>query len=204
MDAFKATTPAAQLGLMRWKRDVHVKWVIVKMREHETNGDEIVHVPVPKRFLPAVYRVLADAMAPLAAGTEPRSQTPPDSHVVNRNLIDLIAESARHIGADRRPVSLIDLYNAYRQTYPGVVKGATRGSFDATVNYHCINMRSRFPDASDKRKPANWLSRPIFKRVARAQYMLLSDDEIIRFHRGVAQDDSIVYDDEYDIGDLPA
>jgi hypothetical protein len=203
MGAFKATMPAAQLDLMRWKLAVHVKWVMAKMREHETDGDEIIQVPVPKRLLPAVYRVLADAMAPLAASTEPRSQTPPVSHVVNRNLIDLIAESARHIGADRRPVSLTDLYNAYRQTYPGVVKGATRGSFDATVNYHCINMRSRFPDVSDKRKSANWLSRPIFKRVSRAQYMLLSDDEIMRFHHAVAKDASIVYTDEYDVDKLP-
>ncbi len=171
--------------------------------ERETDGDDIVNVPVPKRLLPAVYRVLADGMA--GSGVEDvtrRSHMLTETQVVNRNMIDLIVESAHHIGADRRPISLTDLYNAYRQVYPGVVKGATRGSFDATLNYHCINMRSRFPNVSNRRKPANWLSRPVFKRVARAQYMLLSNEEIARFHHAVEEDNPVVYADEYDVADL--
>jgi hypothetical protein len=34
-------------------------------------GDDLVSVPVPKRFLPAVYRALAEAMAAEAAGGTP-------------------------------------------------------------------------------------------------------------------------------------
>jgi hypothetical protein len=173
------------------------------LNERDTDSDEIVLVPVPRRLLPAVYRVLADAMASTAAATTvPGISVRVEDQVINRNLIDLIVDSARHIGADRRPVSLTDLYNAYRQAFPGVVKGASRGSFDATVNYHCINMRSRFPDANDKRKSATWLSRPVFKRVARAQYMLLTDEEISRFQRAVDRGDPLVYADEYDVAEL--
>ncbi len=47
-----------------------------------------------------------------------------------------------------------------------------------------------------------WLSRPAFKRVARGRYMLLSDDEISRFQRSVAEDHPLVYADDYDIADL--
>jgi len=173
------------------------------MSERETDGDDIVHVPVPKRLLPAVYRVLADAMAPTASGdTVTRNGVPAEAQVVNRNMIDLIVEAARQIGADRWPMSLTDLYNAYRQAYPGIGKGATRGSFDATVNYHCINMRSRFPDTNDRRKPAYWLSRPVFKRVARAQYMLLSNEELAHFRAAVENDNPLVYEDQFDLADL--
>ncbi len=169
----------------------------------DTDGDDLVQVAVPRRLLPAIYRVLADAMAPTPLeGATTKSFVPAGAEVLNRNLIDLIMEAARQIGTDQRPVSLTELYNAYRQAYPGVGKGSARGSFDATVNYHCINMRSRFPDVNDRRKPAYWLSRPAFKRVARGRYMLLSDDEISRFQRSVAEDHPLVYADDYDIADL--
>jgi hypothetical protein len=99
-------------------------------------------------------------------------------------------------------VSLVELHDAYMRAYPGVGKGTTRGSFDATANYHCINMRSRFPDANDRHEAAYWLSQPAFKRVARARYMLLSAEEIAQFRRCVEQDRPLVYADEYDVADL--
>ncbi len=180
-----------------------VKQVMTMVSERGLDNDDLVQVAVPRRLLPAVYRVLADAMAPTPPdGTVTGDHIPTDAQEVNRNLIDLIVEVARRIGADRRPVSLTELYNAYRQAYPGVGKGSARGSFDATVNYHCINMRSRFPDVNDRRKLAYWLSRPAFKRVARGRYMLLSDDEISRFQWSVAEDHPLVYADDYDIADL--
>ena len=36
----------------------------------------------------------------------------------------------------------------------------------------------------------------------RAEYMLLSDEEIARFRRCVAQNDPMVYEDEYDVDKL--
>ena len=119
-----------------------------------------------------------------------------------RYMIDLIVEVARRMGADQHPVSLADLRNAYLRAYPGIGKGTTSESFGAKVNWYTINMRSRFPDRKDRQKPAPWLSQPSFKRVARGRYMLLSDEEIARFRRCVAQNDPMVYEDEYDVDKL--
>jgi len=168
----------------------------------ETN-DEIIHVPVPKHLLPAVYRLLADGMT--SASTHAISMIPvplAESYVARRNMIDLIVDSAGQIGAARQPVSLTDLYTAYRQAYPDIGKGITRGSFDATVNFYCINMRSRFPNKNVPRKHASWLSQPVFKRVARARYMLLSPDEVARFRYAIAHDNPLIYQDEFDVADL--
>lgn len=166
-------------------------------------GDELVQVAVPRRLLPAVYRMLADAMAPTSSDPAMSgSHTPAQALAADRNLIDLIREAALRIGADQQPVSLTEIYNAYRQAFPGIGKGNARGSFDATVNYHCINMRSRFTDANDRRKPAYWLSRPAFKRVARGRYMLLSDQEKSWFQHAVAEESRLIYADEYDVAEL--
>ena len=171
-------------------------------RESETSGDEIVHVPVPKRFLPAVYRALAEAMTATTGVGKSVSESREEYPTGRRNLIDLIRQAAVGIDADQRPVSLAELHAAYIRAYPGVGKGTSRGSFDATVNYHCINMRSRFPDARDRHKSANWLSQPVFKRVSRAQYMLLSPQEVAQFRRALEEGTSLVYEDEYDVTDL--
>jgi hypothetical protein len=106
------------------------------------------------------------------------------------------------MGADQHPVSLADLQNAYLRAYPGIGKGKTSDGFAAKVNRHTINMRSRFPDRKDRQKPVPWLWQPTFKRVAREPYMLLSDEEIARFRRCVAQNDPMVYEDEYDVDKL--
>src|SRR5690348_7569235 len=60
----------------------------------------------------------------------------------------------------------------------------------------------RVPDPHDKRKLASWLSRPLFKRVARGRYKLLSPDEIALFHERVKEGDPRIYEDEYNIDDL--
>ena len=65
-------------------------------------------------------------------------------------------------------------------------------------------MRSRFPEAKNRRHRAPWLTQPHFKRVARAQYMLLSAQEKARFLQAVQQDDPMVYQDEFDVDGLPA
>lgn len=164
--------------------------------EYETTGDDIVHVPVPKRFLATVYRALGDAMVT-------NGDSLAEGPMAGRNLIDLIVEAAKAIDADRRAVSLPSLYNAYRRMFPNVGKGHTRGSFDATVTYACINMRSRFPDAKNRRQKAAWLTDPHFKRVARGKYMLLSDQENRRFLQAVQREQPLVFQDEFDVDDLP-
>lgn len=169
------------------------------MDKDTTNNDDIVYVPIPRHLLPILYRVLPAVMA---EGTERETLAASTPSIAKRTLIDLITKVAYEIGADQHPVSLVDLHAAYLRAYPGIGKGATRGSFDATINYHCINMRSRFPDSRDKQKPAYWLSRPVFKRVAHARYMLLSPNEIALFHQHVETGHPLIYADEYDVADL--
>ncbi len=169
------------------------------MDKDMTNYDDIVYVPIPRHLLPILYRALPAVMAE-GAEREKLSASPPSN--AKRTLIDLITKVAYEIGADQHPVSLADLHTAYLRAYPGIGKGVTRGSFDATINYHCINMRSRFPNSRDKQKPAYWLSHPVFKRVAHARYMLLSPDEVALFHQRVEAGHPLIYADEYDVTDL--
>jgi hypothetical protein len=126
----------------------------------------------------------------------------PDTQRRNLNVIDLAFDAAHMIGADQRPVSLSELHEAYLQMNPSIGKGVTRESFGATINFHTINMRSRFPDANNKKRPAPWLSRPVFQRVTHGKYKLLSEAEIERFRYRVEQDDTRIFQDEYDLTDL--
>ena len=171
------------------------------MDEFEAKNDEIVYIPVPLRLLPAFYRALAVVIAEESRDEGSASSTAAMG-AAKQNLIDLIVKVAYGIGADRHAVSLPELYNAYLRAYPGIGKGTTRGSFDATVNYHCVNMRSRFPDANNRRKSAYWLTRPAFKRTARARYMLLSPDELGWFRRCIEENHPLIYEDEYEVADL--
>ncbi|HWZ20525.1 MAG TPA: toll/interleukin-1 receptor domain-containing protein [Ktedonobacteraceae bacterium] len=126
----------------------------------------------------------------------------PNIEKSNLNVIDLSIEAALEIGADKRQISLAELHTAYLRANPGIKKATNRDSFEATINYHTINMRSRFVNPNDKRKHAPWLSRPVFKRVAYARYMLLSSEEVILFHQLVEENDSRIYLDEYNLDDL--
>ncbi len=117
-------------------------------------------------------------------------------------MIDLGLAAARAIGADHHPVSLADLHAAYLRANPGISKGSTLDSFGATLNYHTINMRSRFPEPRNKQQFTSWLTRPLFKRVAYGQYMLLSPEDLAHFRRLVEAGDPRIYADEYDLGDL--
>jgi hypothetical protein len=166
------------------------------------NNDDIVYVPIPQRLLPTFYRMFPTVMeeaARQAAVAEPVSAT----EQRNLNVIDLGIKAAYEIGADRHPISLAELHDAYLRANPGIGKGLTRNSFDATINFHCINMRARFPDPANKQKhPAPWLTHPAFKRVARGRYMLLSPDEFVLFRQHVEENDPRVYADEYSIEDL--
>jgi parallel beta-helix repeat protein len=136
------------------------------------------------------------------SGRQGEPGSPREGQKTKRNMTDLIVEVARRMGADQHPVSLADLHNTYLQAYPGIGKGDTRAGFGATVSFYTIDMRARFPDPKDHQKPASWLTQPSFKRVAHGRYMLISDEEIARFRRCVAQNDSTVYEDEYDVDKL--
>lgn len=166
------------------------------------SNNEFVYVPIPPRFLPAYHRWLAMMME---QAEEERSSPASTSDLPKRDLkiIDLSIDAAHEIGADHSSVSLRDLHAAYLRANPGISKGKTLDSFGATINYHTINMPSRFPDPRNPHKPALWLSRPIFKRVAYGQYMLLSSHEIQIFHQLAEEGDSRIYRKDYnDLDDL--
>jgi hypothetical protein len=175
------------------------------------NNDDIVYVPIPRPLLPAFYRIFPtildeatkqETVSESVPTSIPIPASIPDIERRNLSVIDLSIKAAREIGADRHPISLADLHEAYLYANPGIGKGRTRNSFDATINFHTINMRARFPDPSNKKKAAPWLAKPAFKRLARGRYMLLSPDEIALFHQRVGENDSRIYEEEYNIEDL--
>jgi hypothetical protein len=171
------------------------------MGSNNNNNDEFVYVPIPHRLLPEYCRWLLAVMTE-ATEREVVAPSAPDIQRRNLNVIDLSIKAAYEIGADLHPVTMADLHAAYMHANPGIGKGTTPDSFGATINYHTINMRSRFPDRNHKRKLTSWLTRPVFKRVAYGQYMLLSPDELALFHQLVEDGDSRIYEDEYDINNL--
>ena len=165
------------------------------------SNHEFVYVPLPPRLLPAFYQwVLTMMEEPVEGKREVASSL--DTQRRNLNIIDLSIAAAHEIAAEQHPVALTDLHAAYLRANPGIGKGTTQDGFGATINYHTINMRSRFPDRNNKQKSASWLSRPVFKRVAYGQYMLLSPDELRLFQQRLEEGDPRIYQDEYDIDDL--
>jgi hypothetical protein len=165
------------------------------------NNNEFVYVPLPRHLLPAFCQWLLKEMEKSVEDGEKKASLK-ETQKYSLNIIDLSIAAAHNIGADQRSVSLAELHKAYLDANPGIEKGTTLDGFGATINYHTINMRSRFPDRTNKQKPASWLSRPVFKRVGYGQYMLLSSDERDLFRRRVEEEDPRVYQDEYEIESL--
>ncbi len=114
-------------------------------------------------------------------------------------MIDLILETARRLGMDRAPRGLSELHRAYLRDHPDATVGRSEGSFSATLNYHTINMQSRFPKPQEPRAPASWLKRPAFKRVGHGQYLLLTEAEVAWFQGALARDDSLIWQGEYEV-----
>src|SRR5450631_3250327 len=139
------------------------------------NDDDIVYVPIPRPLLSAFYRIFPTILEEATKQNIVAEPAPiPENERHNLNVIDLSIKAAYEIGADRHSISLADLHEAYMRANPGIGKGRTRNSFDATINFHTINMRARFPDPTDRKRSAPWLAKPAFKRVSRGRYMLLS------------------------------
>src|SRR5437868_6111270 len=113
--------------------------------------------------------------------------------LMRKSLIDLIVQTANKQGAHHHPVSVTALHSAYLDDNPSTTVGRSVASFAATLAFHCINMRARFPNGTDKSAQAPFLRRPLFKRESYGQYMLLSKEEIARFKACVAQGHPLVY-----------
>ena len=74
----------------------------------------------------------------------------------------------------------------------------------ATLNFHTINMCSRFqhPAEKDKFHSSNWKNEPYFYRVDKGIYRLLSDEEKDMFKKALQGNLDIVYRDEFTIFQL--
>ncbi len=117
-------------------------------------------------------------------------------------LIDMIVRVAHQLDADSQSVSPKELHEAYLESFPGETKGRSREGFTAELSFHCINMPARFFDPSNPTAPDRWNKRPLFKRLKRGQYMLLSEEEVGRFQQCLADNHPLVYAPEYDVADL--
>ena len=170
----------------------------------ETNDDQIVNIPIQRKWLLPAYQALAkivndefqiettNTLNQTISKTAATNQT---LTATNQNIIDLVVQVANQLGAEKHSVVLNEIHEVYLQTYPHIGKGMSRKSFDATIYMHCINVKSRLISKA-------WLTRPLFKRVSRGRFMLLSETEILQFQKCVETNNSFVFKDEYDITDL--
>lgn len=111
------------------------------------------------------------------------------------NIIDLAVEAAKQLEADRDIVRLAEIRNKASKI---AGKDIQSGSFDATLNYHTINMRSRFmkPNIRDKGDSTDWKNRPEFYREGRGLYRLLTDEEKEIILKLIRMDNQVIYKDE--------
>lgn len=135
----------------------------------------------------------------LASTTVPVASKPRRPKV--GRLVDYIVEAARAAGADRQPVKMSELFRVFLERFPDLEVGRSQTGFHASVGFQTINMRSRInTQVAEDKQP--WLREPLFKRVRRGEYMLLSPDEIRCFHAAWAAGDPLVRADEYDVEEL--
>ena len=112
-------------------------------------------------------------------------------------LIDLIIEAATSLNAEYQPVQLgnirkkaisLDNEQKYKES-----------SYDAELNFHTINMKSRFFDKKEKTPgaAATWKREPYFHRTSAGFYKLLSKEDKRVFYLALNNNLDIVYKDEY-------
>ena len=117
-------------------------------------------------------------------------------------LIDLLVEAAISLNAEYQAVQLcnirkkaisLDKEHKYKES-----------SYDAELNYHTINMKSRFFSIKEKTPgvSAQWKREPYFCRTSTRFYKLLSEEDKRFFYLAINNDLDIVYKDEYPLETL--
>lgn len=118
--------------------------------------------------------------------------------------IDVLVSAAKICGAEdndmelfkiRRKAMALDKENKYNSEY----------GLDATLNYHTINMRSRFKDIRTKDRNNNSVEQktePYFYRVERGKYWLLKNKDIKLFIIALENNLDVVYKDLYSLQQL--
>ena len=112
-------------------------------------------------------------------------------------LIDLIVEAAISLNAEYQAVQLCNI----RKKAINLDKESRykESSYGAELNYHTINMKSRFFNEKEKEPgvSARWKNEPYFYRVEPRFYKLLSEEDKRVFYLALNNDLDIVYKDEY-------
>ena len=88
-----------------------------------------------------------------------------------------------------------------RQIHP-TLRVTSDDSLAATIAYHTVNMRSRFPNAGDPHKVASWMSEPRFYRTRPGYYRLLTSEEQQVFKDAIAKQVPLVFSDEWTLAEL--
>jgi len=119
-----------------------------------------------------------------------------------KRLIDLIVNAAKLLGAESFPVILSSIIDKTKTL--DVEKRHKESSYAAELNYHTVNMQSRFPNPRDnnKRTPARWKDEPYFCRVSIGMYKLLTDEDKKDFKYALQRGMDIVFRREYDFSQL--
>jgi hypothetical protein len=113
-------------------------------------------------------------------------------------LIHMIEATARKLNAETLAVTPSELHQAFLTDYPDATVGADHSGFTAELGYHCVNMRSRVnPQAPDPH--IRWTKRPLFYRVSRGKYKLLTAEQSARLRQLIDARDARVFQDEYDL-----
>jgi len=114
----------------------------------------------------------------------------------------MAVSATRKLGGDQKCIPLKDIRLNIFRMYPKETLGTSEETIDAILNYHCINMRARFPDPLNQRKNADWMTSPLFYRCERGMYRLLTQDEVVVFKEVLNEGHDIVYRDEYTMNSL--
>jgi Cdc6-like AAA superfamily ATPase len=115
-------------------------------------------------------------------------------------LIDLLVKAAKELNAENQPVRLSAIEK--RASDLDIDNHFKRSSYSATLNFHTVNMQSRFSDPKNPKKKVLWITEPYFTRTDPGMYKLLNKNELEIFNKAINSDTDLVYRSSYDFNDL--
>ena len=120
----------------------------------------------------------------------------------NLTLWEMCVNAIRKLGGDNRCVRLKEIIEKVYLMYPET--SSASDAISAELNYHTINMQSRFPNPANPRAQASWMKVPRFYRCEVGMYRLLNEDEIKLFEQALKRDCEVIFKSEYTIDELKA
>lgn len=120
-----------------------------------------------------------------------------------KRQIDLLVEVSKILGADIKGIELSRIIKQAMKM-DSEHRFNSEDGMAATLNYHTINMRSRFikPQIKDRNISADWKTEPYFYRIEKGIYGLLSEEEKDLFKKAIEKEIELVYRDEFTLFQL--